>query len=273
MAEREQLEGGIAALESQRAVLGDAVVDTALAALRARLARLDAPEQQLKPVSILFTDVAESTRLSQRLDPEAIHAVMDGVLQRFTSIVESHGGRVLQYAGDSLLAVFGATDAREDDPEQAVRAGLAILEAARRVAAEVRARHGHDDFNVRVGVHTGPVLLGGGVDADSSIRGIAVNIAARMEQTAPVGRQRVSHTTYRHVRGLFDVSEEPPVPIKGIDDPVRSYVVLRARPRTFEVTNRGVDGAEASLIGSECRSRPAMGVSHGAGRGEVVPSR
>jgi len=123
------------------------------------------------------------------------------------------------------------------------------------------------------GVHTGPVLLGGGVDADSSIRGIAVNIAARMEQTAPVGRQRVSHTTYRHVRGLFDVSEEPPVPIKGIDDPVRSYVVLRARPRTFEVTNRGVDGAEASLIGSECRSRPAMGVSHGAGRGEVVPSR
>ena len=251
MTEREQLEGGIAALESQRAVLGDAVVDTALAALRARLARLDAPEQQLKPVTILFTDVAESTRLSQRLDPEDIHAVMDSVLQRFTSIVESHGGRVLQYAGDSLLAVFGATDAREDDPEQAVRAGLAILEAARRVAAEVRARHGHDDFNVRVGVHTGPVLLGGGVDADSSIRGIAVNIAARMEQTAPVGRLRVSHTTYRHVRGLFDVSEEPPIPIKGIADPVRSYVILRARPRTFEVTNRGVDGARAPLIGRE----------------------
>ena len=55
-------------------------------------------------MTILFTDVAESTRLSQRLDPEDIHAVMDGVLQRFTSIVESHGGRVLQYAGDSLLA-------------------------------------------------------------------------------------------------------------------------------------------------------------------------
>src|SRR5262252_5989583 len=251
MTEREQLEGGIAALESQRALLGDAVVDTALAALRARLARLEAPEQQLKPVTILFTDVAESTRLSQRLDPEDIHAIMDGVLQRFTSIVESHGGRVLQYAGDSLLAVFGATDAREDDPEQAVRAGLAILEAARRVAAEVRARHGHDDFNVRVGVHTGPVLLGGGVDADSSIRGIAVNIAARMEQTAPVGHLRVSHTTYRHVRGLFDVSEEPPILVKGIADPVRSYVVVRARPRTFEVTNRGVDGAEAPLIGRE----------------------
>ena len=249
--EREQLEGGLAALESQRAVLGDAVVDTALAALRARLARLDAPERELRPVTILFTDVAESTRLSQRLDPEDINAIMDGVLQRFSSIVASHGGRVLQYAGDSVLAVFGAVDAREDDPEQAVRAGLEILEEARRVADEVRARHGADDFNVRVGVHTGPVLLGGGVDAEGSIRGIAVNIAARMEQTAPVGHLRVSHTTYRHVRGLFDVSEEPPILVKGIADPVRSYVVVRARPRTFEVTNRGVDGAEAPLIGRE----------------------
>ena len=136
MTEREQLEGGIAALESQRAVLGDAVVDTALAALRARLARLDAPEQQLKPVTILFTDVAESTRLSERLDPEDIHTIMDGVLQRFTSIVESHGGPVLQCAGDSLLAVFGAGGAREDDPERVVRAGLAILDWPRRSRPE-----------------------------------------------------------------------------------------------------------------------------------------
>src|SRR5215471_2092511 len=251
MTEREQLEGAIAALESQRAVLGDAVVDTSLAALRARLDRLGRAEQQLKPVTVLFTDVVESTRLSRQLDPEDIHAIMDSMLQCFTAIVESHRGRTLQYAGDSLLAVFGGADAQEDDPERAVRAGLEILDEAKRLAADVRARHGYDEFNVRVGVHTGPVLLGGGVDAENSIRGIAVNIAARMEQTAPAGSLRVSHTTYRHVRGLFDVSEEPPIPIKGLPDPLRSYLVLRARPRTFGAVGRGVDGVHAPLIGRD----------------------
>jgi len=251
MTEREELEGGIAALESQRAALGDAVVDTALAALRARLARLDVPEQQLKPVTILFADVVESTRLSRRLEPEDIQAVMDGALRRFTSIVESQRGRVFQYAGDGLLAVFGSVEAREDDPERSVRAGLSILDEAKQLAVEVQTRHGHDVFNVRVGIHTGPVLLGGGVDAEGSIRGIAVNIAARMEQSAPMGGLRISQTTYRHVRGLFDVSEEPPIAVKGIPASLRSYVVSDARPNVSGATSRGVDGVETPLIGRE----------------------
>jgi class 3 adenylate cyclase len=251
MTEREELAGGIAALESQRAVLGDAVVDTALAALRAKLARLGAPEQQLRPVTVLFTDVVGSTMLSRRLDPEDIHAIMDGALQRFTSIVESHQGRVLQYAGDSLLAVFGAVEAHEDDPARAVRAGLGILEEAKRLAGQVQAHHGYDDFNMRVGIHTGPVLLGGGVDAEGSIRGIAVHIAARMEQTAPAGGLRISHTTYRHVRGVFEISQEPPILVKGIPDPLRSYMVTGVKHSAFGATSRGVDGAETPLIGRE----------------------
>ena len=240
MTEREELEGGIAALEAQRAVLGDAVVDTALAALRVRLARLDVPGQQLKPVTILFADVVESTRLSRRLEPEDVQAVMDGALRRFTSIVESQHGRVFQYAGDGLLAVFGAVESREDDPERAVRAGLAILDETGRIAVEVQARHGSDVFNVRVGIHTGPVLLGGGVDAEGSVRGIAVNIAARMEQSAPTGGLRISHTTYRHVRGMFDVAEEPPILLKGLSHPLRSYVVLGARTTPRQGAPNGV---------------------------------
>ena len=63
--------------------------------------------------------------------------------------------------------------------------------------------HGHPGFDVRVGIHTGGVLLGGGGDAEGSIRGIAVNIAARMEQTVPAGALRISHDTYGQVRDLF----------------------------------------------------------------------
>jgi class 3 adenylate cyclase len=253
-AERQQLEETIAALGAQRAVLGDAVVAMAIAPLQERLTALRARaqgEQQLKTVSILFMDVVGSTQLSEHLDPEDVHAVMDAALERLSALVRVYRGRVLKYAGDSLLAAFGAEQALEGDAERAVRAGLAILEEAPRLAAEIRAAYGLRDFNLRVGINTGRVLLGGGVDAESSIRGTPVNIAARMEQTAPPGGLRISHDTYRHVRGVFDVEAQAPIEIKGITGPVRSYLVLRAKPRAFRVANRGVDGIDSPMVGRD----------------------
>ena len=220
--EQEQLQIAIAALETQRALLGDAVVEAAVAPLRAKVAALAAAqpaaaEQTLRQVTILFLDFVGSTNLSEHLDPEDIHAVVDGALARCTAIVESHEGKVLQYAGDSLLAAFGAAEAREDDPQRAVRAGLALLAEGRLLSDEVQHRHGHEGFNVRVGIHTGRVLLGGGVDAEGTIRGVAVNIAARMEQTAPSGSLRISHDTFQHVRGMFDTVEQEPILLKGVE--------------------------------------------------------
>ena len=256
--ELQQIESAIAGLESQRALLGDGVADAALVPLRARLAALVATlpasasiGQTRKQVTILFLDVVGSTTLSQELDPEDIHAVMDGALARCTTIVAAHGGKVLQYAGDSLLATFGTEQALEDDPERAVHTGLALLAEGRALGDEVLHRHGHRGFDVRVGLHTGDVLLGGGVDAEGSIRGIAVNIAARMEQTAPAGALRISHDTYRHVRGVFDVEPQPPMQIKGIDAPVATYLVLRAKPRAFRVATRGIEGVETRMIGRD----------------------
>lgn len=257
--EQQQLEAVIGGLEVQRALLGDALVDAALVPLRARLAELAGAqsvlaataEQTLKQVTVLFLDVVGSTALSQRLDPEGIHDVMDGALVLCTGIVESHQGNVLQYAGDSLLAVFGADESREDDVERAVRAGLELLAEGRRQGEQVKREHGHTGFNLRVGLHTGPVLLGGGVDAESSIRGMAVNIAARMEQTAPAGSLRISHATYRQVRGMFDVQPQPPMWVKGLDEAVVTYLVLRAKPRAFRVATRGIEGVETRMVGRE----------------------
>ena len=260
MKEREQVESSIAAIEAQRAILGDAVVDVAVQSLRAKLDALPHPAaplaaaaagQQLKQATILFMDIVGSTRLSQHLDPEDIHQIMDGALERFTAIVRARKGRVLQYAGDSMLAVFGADSAHEDDPERAVRAGLEVLADAGRVAAEVQQLHGHAEFNVRVGVSTGPVLLGGGVDEENSVRGITVNTAARMEQTAPPGGLRISHDTYRHIRGVFDVREQPPLLVKGRDEPLVTYLVERAKPRAFRVTTRGIEGIETRMVGRD----------------------
>lgn len=256
--EQERLEAVIRGLEAQQGLLGEAFVGVGLAPLRARLAAMGGgvlgtvpAAQTLKQVSILFLDVVGSTGMSQQLDAEDIHAVVDGALTRCTAVVESHGGKVLQYAGDSLLAVFGIGQAREDDAERAVRAGLALLAAGRVVAEDVLLQHGQHGFEVRVGVHTGGVLLGGGVDAEGNIRGLAVNIAARMEQTAPAGALRISHDTYRHVRGVFYVQPQPPLAVKGLDQPMDTYLVQGAKPRAFRVANRGVEGVETRMIGRD----------------------
>jgi predicted ATPase/class 3 adenylate cyclase len=249
-----QIESAIQALESQRTLLGDAVVDMAVAPLKDKLAARrgrDAATQQLKTATVLFMDVVGSTQLSERLDPEDVHAVMDSALERLTAIVRAHHGRVLQYAGDSLLAAFGAEQTLEDDAERAVRSGLAILAEAGPLAAEFRNRYALDGFDLRVGIHTGSVLIGGGIDPESSIRGVTVNIAARMEQTAPAGALRISHETYRHVRGVFDVEPQAPIEIKGITEPVRSYLVKRAKPRAFRMANRGLEGIDTQMVGRD----------------------
>jgi len=255
--EQQQLEVSIAALEAQRPLLGDAVVDASVGALRAKLAALTKvtappePAQTLKQVSILFLDVVGSTTLSQQLDPEAISTVMDDALQRGTALVAQHRGRVLQYAGDNLLAAFGSDEAREDDTERAVHCGLALLELGKTLGLEVLKVHGHAGFDVRIGIHTGGVLLGGGVDAEGSIRGTAVNIAARMEQTAPAGGLRISHDTYAQVRGLFEVEVQEPLTVKGVDAPIQSYLVKRAKPRNFRIGTRGIEGVATRMIGRD----------------------
>ena len=255
--EQRQLQAAILALEAQRAVLGDAVVDTALAAARSGMAASTAqeplaePAQALKQVSILFLDVVGSTALSQRLDPEATAAVMDDALSRGTAIVKAHGGKVLQYAGDSILAAFGADEIREDDAERAVRCGLALRELGKALGVEVKAAHGHAGIDLRLGIHTGGVLLGGGVDREGGIRGTAVNVAARMEQTAPAGALRISHDTYVQVRGRFDVEAQEPIVVKGVDTPLRSYLVQRARPRGFRSGTRGIEGVATKMIGRD----------------------
>ncbi|MGQ5521658.1 ATP-binding protein [Chitinimonas sp. PSY-7] len=250
-----ELKAAIATLDANRHVLGDAAVDLALAPLRDQLAvlQLNLNEQQLRQLTVLFLDVVGSTALSQHLDPEDINTVMDGALARFTSLVIQYHGRVLQYAGDSLLAVFGL-EVSEQAPEMAVKAGLALLEEGRYQAARVLAEFGRTGFNVRVGIHTGSVLLGGGVDGENSIRGLAVNIAARMEQTAPAGGLRISRETYRHVRGLFTVEVQEPMQVKGCDEPLVSYLVsgtsaVQSQP------SRGVEGLQVPLIGREREMR------------------
>ena len=212
--EQQQLLTLAADLEAQRALLGDAVVDPALAAVRTRLNALagdvagvdavDAHQQTLKQLTIVFLDVVGSTRLSQHLDPEEIHAVMDGVLAACTAIVEVMAARCSSTRATACFPSSAPTERAKTTRSVRPRGPRAV----RRRAASGRASRRAPGMpaSTRASASIPAVLLGSGVDAEGSIHGIAVNIAARMEQSAPPGGLRISRDTYRHVRDLFDVS-------------------------------------------------------------------
>ena len=254
------LQDAIADLQSHRAALGDALVDAALAPLLERLAAPNTqatplePARRLRQVSVLFLDIVGSTQLIQRLDPEEVQTVVDGALAAFTAIVKQHGGEVLRYAGDNLKVAFGAHDAagtREDDAERAVHCGLALLAEAARRGDDIKRRYGFEGFNARVGIHTGGVVRGGGVENDNSLSGLAVNIAARLEQAAPAGTLRISVDTYRQVQGRFDVQAQLPLLVKGLPEPLQTYLVLGERERRLRGLRQGVDGTASVLVGRD----------------------
>jgi predicted ATPase/class 3 adenylate cyclase len=245
----------IAALQARRGALGNALVDAALAPLLQRLATVsvqppgDAPVRRLRQVSVLFLDIVGSTQLIEHLDPEDVQLLVDGALAAFTALVRQHGGEVLRYAGDSLKAAFGADHIREDDAERAVHCGLALLQEARQRGAAVQQAHGQAGFNARVGIHTGPVVRGGGVEQDNSLSGLAVHIAARMEQAAPAGGLRISMETFRLVQGRFDVLEQPVLQVKGLQAPMRTFLVQGVRERRLRGLRHGADGVTTALVG------------------------
>ena len=121
MTKREQLQQAIAQLEAQRATLGDGVVDASTAALREKLAALEplpTPKQR-KQATILFAGVSGFAAMSERLDTEEVSDLMNAIWQRWDATIVEHSGLIDKHMGDSLMALWGALEAREDDPEQA----------------------------------------------------------------------------------------------------------------------------------------------------------
>jgi class 3 adenylate cyclase len=228
----DELRQAIAALEAQRTTLGESILNIVLAPLRRRLSALERQEgrhkQELRLVSVLFADIVHSTELSQGLEPEQILEIMDGALQRLAGPVEEHGGRVTRFMGDGFLAIFGLPTGRESDARQAVRAGLQILETAQAYSEELVLRHGIRGFNVRVGISTGLVAVGGFSEAEDTVMGLPVNLGARLEQAAPSGGLLISHDTYQHVRGAFEVEPLAPIVVEGFSEPVPAYLVTCA---------------------------------------------
>ena len=179
-------------------------------------------------VTVLFCDVAGSTAMAEQLDPEEWAEIMQEAFAYMTGPVDRYEGNVARLMGDAILAFFGAPVAHEEDPQRAVLAGLDIIEGIAPFREEIREEYGLD-FNLRVGINTGPVVVGdvgSEVGGEYTAMGDAVNVAARMEQTAKPGTVQISGETQKLIAPLFDFEALGVIEVKGKGEPVPAFSVL-----------------------------------------------
>jgi class 3 adenylate cyclase len=184
-----------------------------------------------RTVTVLFCDVAGSTAMAEQLDPEEWAEIMNDAFGYLTGPVERYGGTVARLMGDAILAFFGAPTAHEDDPQRAVLAGLDILDGVAPFREEIKKEYGLD-FNVRIGINTGPVVVGevgSEFAGEYTAMGDAVNVAARMEQTAQPGSVQVAENTHALTAPLFDFETLPSIAVKGKSEPVATFRVLGSK--------------------------------------------
>src|SRR5947209_16960454 len=179
-----------------------------------------------RQLTVMFCDLVGSTELSARLDPEDMGQLVALFHHRIAEVIDGYQGIVARYMGDGVLAYFGYPQAHEDDAEQAVRAGLALVEAVPNLRTG-----GDTSLQVRVGIATGIAvvgdLIGEGASQEQVVVGDTPNLAARLQALAEPGTVVISASTRRLAGGQFEYRDRGPVALKGWAEPVSAWQVLR----------------------------------------------
>jgi class 3 adenylate cyclase/tetratricopeptide (TPR) repeat protein len=183
-----------------------------------------------KTVTVVFSDLAGSGRLGQRLDPESLAVVMARWFDHMRSLFERHGGRVQKFVGDAVVAVFGIPVVNEDDALRAVRAAAGIAASLGQLNAELERDWGVTVEAACTGVNTGEVVTGDPGIGDALVLGDAVNVAARLEQVAAPGEVLLGQSTYRLVRDAVEAEPVTPLHLKGKGAPVVAYRLGQVNP-------------------------------------------
>jgi len=192
---------------------------------QSQLSRGDAERRQL---TVMFCDLVGSTELATSLDPEQLRELMRAYQHTCREVIERYEGHIAQYLGDGLMVYFGWPHAHEDDAERAVRSALDVMRAVKQIPVQPPLR-------IRIGVATGPVVVGETGAGDASVPKLAVgetpNLAARLQGLAAPDEIVIGTTTHRLVGAAFEYADLAEHALKGIVDPVHAWKVLgAARP-------------------------------------------
>ncbi len=206
-------------------------------------------EAERRQLTVMFCDLAGSTALSERLDPEDLREVLRAYQENCSEIIGRYDGYVAKYIGDGLLVYFGYPQAHEDDAQRAVRAGLEIVVGV----AGLSQRIGEPlsiDLAVHLGIHTGLVVAGemgaGDTREEMAIVGETPNVAARLEGLAKPGSVLISESTHSLTEGLFVCEDLGPQSLKGISEAVGVYWVQGGNRRAQPVRGGREPGPDAA---------------------------
>jgi class 3 adenylate cyclase len=194
------------------------------------LTNRSAIEGERKRVTVLFADTANFMGLSEKLDPEQVHQIMDGCFKILMDEIHKHEGTINQFTGDGVMALFVAPVAHEDHAQRACRAALAIQQAVGRYGEKVAGDYGIA-FKLRIGINSGPVIVGAIGDdlrMDYTAVGDTTNLAFRMQGLAKPGTILITTNTRRLVKDYFDLKSLDKVPVKGKEQPQEIFELLRA---------------------------------------------
>lgn len=210
------------------------------------------PEAERRQLTVVFCDLVDSTTLASQRDPEELREIVQAYQTVCTKVVQGYEGYIAQYLGDGLLIYFGYPQAHEDDVQRAVRTGLGMVEAIKRLNTRLQQEKGVQ-LAVRVGIHTGLVVvgeMGGESKREALALGDTPNIAARLQGIAAPDTVVLSEQTYWLTQGFFVCHNLGEHALKGLIQPILIYQVLQestARSRLEAAITTGL----TPLVGRE----------------------
>ena len=180
-----------------------------------------------RQISVVFSDLVDSTRLSQQLDPEAYRDLIQSYQQAAAAVVDHYQGYIARYLGDGILIYFGFPTAHDDDAERAVNAGYDIVAAIEKLNKERLLRE-EPALAVRLGIHTGPAVvseIGDPRNSNVQVLGDTINIASRVQEHAPHNTVAITQATLRLVPGQFITESLGDRQLKGVSAPVKLHQI------------------------------------------------
>ena len=193
------------------------------------LTNRSALEGESKLVTVLFADVADYTAMSEQLDPEEVHQIMDGCFNILMDEIHRYEGTINQFTGDGVMALFGAPLAHEDHAQRACHAALSIQKAVEAYEERIKNDCGVD-FKMRIGLNSGPVIVGSIGDdlrMDYTAMGDTTNLASRLESLAQPGTALLSANTHRMAQDFFEFKPLGPLEVKGKAEAQEAYELIR----------------------------------------------
>ena len=187
-------------------------------------------EGERKLVTVLFADVANYTSMTEKLDPEEVHQIMDGCFKILMDEIHKYEGTINQFTGDGVMTLFGAPVAHEDHAQRACYAALSIRKAINDYGEKVKKEFGAE-FRMRIGINSGPVVVGSIGDdlrMDYTAVGDTTNMAARMEGEANPGCILVTKNTHKITKDFFEFKSTGMVEVKGKEELQESYELTKS---------------------------------------------